>query len=72
MIVPPGLTGSVRRLQRALIVLFALVPLTLVTVAFLPALILLPFVPATRSRTESMLRQLSAWSKAVLQGSRER
>ncbi|MFZ3470946.1 hypothetical protein ACODT3_21900 [Streptomyces sp. 4.24] len=72
MSVPPGLAHSVRRLQRALIVLFALVPLTLVTLAFLPALLVLPFVPAARPRTEGMLRQLTAWSRAVLHGSRER
>ncbi|MES9810095.1 MULTISPECIES: hypothetical protein [Streptomyces] len=63
---------ALRRAQRALIVLVATVPLLLVTLAFLPALLVLPFRRERAAHAQAMVRQLSAWTRVLLLSSRER
>ncbi|WP_432123457.1 hypothetical protein [Streptomyces sp. S1] len=63
---------TLRRAQRALIVLVATVPLLLVTLAFLPALLVLPFRHERAAHAQAMVRQLSAWTRVLLLSSRER
>ncbi|MEU6986014.1 hypothetical protein ABZ946_21675 [Streptomyces sp. NPDC046324] len=63
---------ALRRAQRALIVAFALLPLLVVTLAFVPALLVLPFRRSRAAQTQAMVRQLTAWTRALLLSSRER
>ncbi|MFE0777162.1 hypothetical protein [Streptomyces sp. NPDC058861] len=63
---------TLRRAQRALIVLVATVPLLLVTLALLPALLVLPFRRERAAHAQAMVRQLSAWTRVLLLSSRER
>ncbi|MFC8012795.1 hypothetical protein [Streptomyces cinereoruber] len=63
---------ALRRAQRALIVLVATVPLLLVTLASLPALLVLPFRRERAAHAQAMVRQLSAWTRVLLLSSRER
>ncbi|MFI9122656.1 hypothetical protein ACIGW0_25260 [Streptomyces bikiniensis] len=63
---------TLRRAQRALIVLVATVPLLLVTLALLPALAVLPFRRERAAHAQAMVRQLSAWTRVLLLSSRER
>ncbi|GGR42884.1 hypothetical protein GCM10010497_52830 [Streptomyces cinereoruber] len=63
---------ALRRAQRALIVLVATVPLLLVTLAFLPALLVLPFRRERAAHAQAMVRQLSVWTRVLLLSSRER
>ncbi|MEU7027840.1 hypothetical protein AB0A60_14260 [Streptomyces sp. NPDC046275] len=58
--------------QRALVVLVSTVPLLLVTLAFLPALLVLPFRRDRAAHAQAMVRQLAAWTRALLLSSRER
>ncbi|MEC4576211.1 hypothetical protein [Streptomyces virginiae] len=58
--------------QRSLIVLLALVPVVIVTAAFVPALVLLPFFPSAHRRAEVMVGQLTAWTRTLLVTSRGR
>ncbi|MET9641910.1 hypothetical protein ABZY83_36770 [Streptomyces virginiae] len=44
----------------------------IVTVAFVPALVLLPFFPSAHRRAEVMVRQLTAWTRTLLVTSRGR
>ncbi|MFF7643561.1 hypothetical protein [Streptomyces canus] len=64
--------ATARWAQRVLIVLFALVPVIVVTLAFAPALLVLPFHRSRTAHAVSMVRQLAAWTKALLLSSRER
>lgn len=63
---------TLRWAQRALIVLVATLPLLLVTLAFVPALLVLPFRRERAGHADAMVRQLSAWTRTLLQSSRER
>ncbi|MER5706320.1 MULTISPECIES: hypothetical protein [Streptomyces] len=63
---------TLRWAQRALIVLVATLPLLLVTLAFVPALLVLPFRRERAAHAQAMVRQLSAWTRALLLSSRER
>ncbi|MCZ0981682.1 hypothetical protein O1L60_29800 [Streptomyces diastatochromogenes] len=63
---------TLRRAQRALIVLVAILPLLLVTLAFVPALLVLPFRRERAGHAHAMVRQLSAWTGTLLRSSRER
>ncbi|MCB8905832.1 MULTISPECIES: hypothetical protein [unclassified Streptomyces] len=63
---------TLRWAQRALIVLVAILPLLLVTLAFLPALLVLPFRRERAAHADAMVRQLSAWTRVLLLSSRER
>ncbi|WP_306329325.1 hypothetical protein [Streptomyces venezuelae] len=63
---------TLRWAQRALIVLVATVPLLLVTLAFVPAFLVLPFRRERAAQAEAMVRQLSAWTRGLLLSSRER
>ncbi|NUQ98073.1 MAG: hypothetical protein HOY79_16505 [Streptomyces sp.] len=58
--------------QRVLIVLFALVPVLVVTLAFVPALLVLPFLRSRTTHVLTLIRQLTAWTRALLVSSRER
>ncbi|MGW2491110.1 hypothetical protein ACWCV9_28350 [Streptomyces sp. NPDC001606] len=62
--------ASSRWLQRVLVVLFAIVPLLVVTVACVPALVLLPFFPAHSARWTVIVRQLITWTRTALVASR--
>ncbi|KOX31587.1 MULTISPECIES: hypothetical protein [unclassified Streptomyces] len=63
---------TLRWAQRALIVLVATVPLLLVTLAFLPALLVLPFRRGRAAHAQAMVRQLSTWTRVLPLSSRER
>ncbi|WP_318212078.1 MULTISPECIES: hypothetical protein [unclassified Streptomyces] len=63
---------TLRWAQRALIVLVAILPLLLVTLAFVPALLVLPFRRERAAHADAMVRQLSAWTRVLLLSSRER
>ncbi|MCT9084271.1 hypothetical protein [Streptomyces fulvoviolaceus] len=56
--------------QRVLIVLFALLPLFVVTLASVPALILLPFFPRHSAGAQAIVQQLIAWTRTALVSSR--
>ncbi|MFF4254482.1 hypothetical protein ACFY1L_25085 [Streptomyces sp. NPDC001663] len=62
-------TGA-RWAQRALIVLFALLPLFVVTLASIPALALLPFFPEHSPRARVIVQQLITWTRTTLVSSR--
>ncbi|MFE5627486.1 hypothetical protein ACFQ8S_36150 [Streptomyces virginiae] len=47
-------------------------PVVIVTVACVPALVLLPFFPSAHHRAEVMVRQLTAWTRTLLVTSRGR
>ncbi|MEU8029036.1 hypothetical protein [Streptomyces sp. NPDC049099] len=66
------LTAGARWVQRVLIVLFALVPLLVVTVASAPALMLLPFFPQHSARARGIVQQLIHWTRTALVSSRSR
>ncbi|MFF3912926.1 hypothetical protein ACFYZB_05445 [Streptomyces sp. NPDC001852] len=59
-----------RWLQRVLVVLIALMPLLVVTLACTPALVILPFLPRHSARSTVILRQLAAWTRTALIASR--
>ncbi|MFC8492411.1 hypothetical protein ACFUJU_16770 [Streptomyces sp. NPDC057235] len=63
---------TLRWAQRGLIVLVSTVPLLLVTLALLPALLVLPFRRERAAHTQAMVRQLGAWTRVLLLSSRER
>lgn len=64
--------AAARWAQRVLIVLFALVPVLVVTVAFVPALLILPLLRSRTAHALTIVRQLTAWTRALLVSSRER
>ncbi len=51
---------------RTLIVGLALIPLTLVVVANIPALVIMPFVPKGMRYVEMLIRRIAAWSESIL------
>jgi hypothetical protein len=65
-----GLVTGARRAQRALIVLFALLPLLIVTLASVPALALLPFFAQHSTRARAIVQQLITWTRTTLVSSR--
>ncbi|MFC9127763.1 hypothetical protein ACFT4A_13020 [Streptomyces sp. NPDC057099] len=67
-----GLLVGARWAQRVLLVLGALVPVLVVTLAFVPALILLPFLRSRTAHALTMVGRLAAWTRALLVASRER
>lgn len=58
--------------QRALLVLLTLVPLVVVTLALVPALVILPFLPSRSDSLERLIRLLPLWSRGLLLASRGR
>jgi hypothetical protein len=66
----PGtrLLSHARGIQRALLVALLLIPLLIVTVALVPALIVLPFLKSRGSHVRSLISQLTAWTHALLTG----
>ncbi|MEU1176495.1 hypothetical protein ABZ464_02395 [Streptomyces sp. NPDC005820] len=67
-----AMVAGARWAQRALIVLFALVPLLIVTLASVPSLVLLPFFPHASVRARAIVQQLIAWTRTALVSSRNR
>lgn len=67
-----ALLTHARWATRALIVLFSLVPVLVVTLAFVPALLILPFLRSRSTQTLTLVRQLTSWTGTVLRSSRER
>ncbi|WP_158939455.1 hypothetical protein [Streptomyces sp. NRRL S-87] len=57
---------------RVLVVGLVLVPVVIVTVASVPALVVLPFSRRRSAQAAGIVRQLVAWTRALLDGSRER
>lgn len=53
---------------RSLALLLAAVPLLLVTVASLPALMVLPFIPRAARRAETIVVRLASWSRDLCSG----
>ena len=68
----PGLLRHARGIQRALLVALLLVPLLIVTVALVPALVVLPFLKSRGTQVRSLVAQLAAWTRALLTGSADR
>lgn len=62
----PMVLAGARWAQRAIIVVFALIPLLVVTVASVPALLVLPFLPSHSTRAQVIMRQLTSWTRALL------
>jgi len=54
--------------SRALIVGLTLVPVVLVTLASVPALIVMPFIPQGRMSVDAHIAKLAAWTTAILIG----
>ncbi|MFZ3557972.1 hypothetical protein [Streptomyces sp. BH055] len=67
-----AVVAGARWTQRVLIVLLALLPLLIVTLAYVPALALLPFFPAAGERIKEMVHQLITWTRTTLIASRNR
>jgi hypothetical protein len=65
------LTPSTTTETRALIVGLALIPLTLVIIASVPALIIMPFTHNGMRRVETFVGWMTAWSVSILTYSRE-
>ncbi|MFF0434521.1 hypothetical protein ACFYU9_20095 [Streptomyces sp. NPDC004327] len=63
---------TIRLAQRALVVLVSTLPLLLVTLALVPALLVLPFRRERAAHAQALVGQLSAWTRALLLSSRER
>ena len=72
MITPPTtVLMNTTRSSRALIVGLALIPLTLVVIASLPALIIMPFTSGGWLRLQAHVTHLAAWTIAILVHSAE-
>ena len=67
MIITPSLTGRPwSAASRALIVGFALIPLTVVVAAVVPALAIMTFLPDGWKRAEPCIRQIASWTTSIL------
>jgi hypothetical protein len=55
---------------RALIVGLALIPLTLVIIASIPALVIMPFTPGGITRVETFASWMTAWTVSIMMHSR--
>ncbi|MEV7416297.1 dTMP kinase [Streptomyces sp. NPDC089919] len=67
-----SLLATARWAARVLIVGLALLPVLIVTAASVPALLVLPFSRRRSAQAAAIVRQLTAWTRALLAGSRER
>ncbi|GAA2596907.1 hypothetical protein ACWCO0_17995 [Streptomyces tubercidicus] len=67
-----SLLAQARWAQRVFVIAFALLPVLIVTLASVPALIILPFLRSRSAHALTMTRQLAAWTRALLISSRER
>lgn len=67
-----AIVAGARWAQRVLIVFLALLPLFVVTLASVPALVLLPFFPVHSARARVIVQQLIAWTRTTLVASRSR
>ncbi|RSS68666.1 hypothetical protein [Streptomyces sp. WAC06614] len=56
--------------QRVFLTLLALLPVLVVTTAFVPALLVLPFRRTRVADTQALVRQLTAWTREVLRAGR--
>jgi hypothetical protein len=65
----PTLTRHLVTCQRSLLVALTLCPIVLVTVALMPALVVLPFLPNGHQRAYKIILQLRAWTRATLEHS---
>jgi hypothetical protein len=66
----PTVLAGARWLQRAIIVIVAVIPLVVVTLASTPALLVLPFLPGHSARAQAITRQLTSWTRTLLVSSR--
>ena len=66
-----SLTSLTGRAQRTLIVLLSLLPVLVVTLACVPALLVLPFLRSRSGHALGIIRQLAAWTRSLLLSSRE-
>ncbi|MFF1412331.1 hypothetical protein ACFVX6_21605 [Streptomyces sp. NPDC058289] len=64
--------AGARWAARVLIVGLALVPVVIVTLASVPALLVLPFSRRRSAQATTIVRQLIAWTRGLLLTSRER
>lgn len=55
--------------QRTTVTALALLPAVLITVAVLPACLLLPFFPSRCRHVEELVNQLACWTSTLLVGS---
>ncbi|MEU7634742.1 MULTISPECIES: hypothetical protein [unclassified Streptomyces] len=67
-----GLLAGARRTQRVILFALALLPVLIVTLASVPALLVLPFLRARGTHTHSLVRELAAWMRSLMVSSRGR
>lgn len=67
---PHPVTPATTTQTRALIVGLALIPLTLVIIASIPALVIMPFTPDGMRRVEIFVSWMTAWSVSIMTYSR--
>lgn len=70
IIAPNPVTPATMAHARALIVGLALIPLTLVIMASIPALVIMPFTPNGMRRVGTLISWMTAWSVSILAYSR--
>jgi hypothetical protein len=67
----PYMIAHVRSAQRVFLVIIGIVPLLLLTIAVLPAVVILPFFGAPElQRAETLIHRLTTWLRVLLHGSR--
>jgi hypothetical protein len=62
--------ASPDRLQRAIVVTLATIPLLLVTMCCAPAIILQPFLPGGTDRAIKIITAVASWAKGILDDSK--
>jgi hypothetical protein len=67
---PHPVTPATIPQARALIVGLALIPLTLVIIASIPALVIMPFTPGGITRVETFASWMTAWNASIMVNSR--
>ena len=62
----PIASGTISSLARAMIVGLALIPLTLVVIASIPALVILPFTAKGLGHVEMLINRIASWSISIM------
>lgn len=71
ILAPITVPAYATRSSRALIVGLALIPLTLVVIASIPALVIMPFTPDGWLRCQAYISRIATWSAEILAHSSE-
>jgi hypothetical protein len=62
----PYMTPAAISFARVLIVGLAIIPLTLVVMASIPALVIMPFIPGGSEYVEMAITRMAIWSVSVI------